>query len=298
MNPEAAVAAARRAVARAGLADGPGQVVRVGTSVLVALPSVGALARVDAVGADGAVPPAARRAARVGTALAAVDVPVVRPRLAEPIVVDGAAVTVWELLDVVPGDVTPTELGALARQLHDRSRGLVAAGLPVLDPHEAVADQLERARAAGATAAADLELLGSALAHLRSEWSAAVAAVGGDHAVVHGDLHVGNAVRTPSGPVLVDLELAGVGPPAYDVAPAVIAVRRYGAPGSELRAFLSAVGDDPTDRPGFEVLVRTAELWLTAWAVGNRHLGPHLDEEAARRLAAWRPGPSPTWRLH
>ncbi|HSL56820.1 MAG TPA: phosphotransferase, partial [Acidimicrobiales bacterium] len=232
-------------------------------------------------------------------ALAPLGLPVVAPLVAAPIVVGTAAVSLWALLDVRPGPVTSAELGALARRLHEGTRHLADdPGVPALDPHEAAAAQLERARSVGATAVADLDRLSGALAHLRSEWPAAVAGVGGGVAVVHGDLHVDNAVRTPSGPVLVDLELAGVGPPAYDVAPAVIAVRRYGAPPADLRAFLDALGDDPTDRPGFEVLVRTAELWLTAWAVGNRHLADHLDEEAERRLAAWHPGPAPTWRLH
>jgi Ser/Thr protein kinase RdoA (MazF antagonist) len=237
------------------------------------------------------------RAARVGAALAEVGAPVVRPLAPDPVVVDGAAVTFWELLDVGSTVVSAGELGGLAAALHRRSLALVDAGLPALDPHQAIATQLERARAAGATAADDLDRLGAALAHLRSQWPAAVASVGGARAVVHGDLHVGNAVTTPSGPVLVDLELAGVGPAAYDVAPAVVAVRRYGAPDAELTAFLAAVGEDPTGRPGFEVLVRTTELWLTAWAVGTRHLAPELDEEAGRRLAAWGPGPVPTWRL-
>ena len=45
------------------------------------------------------------------------------------------------------------------------------------------------------------------------------------------------------------------------------------------------------------MLVEAYELWVTAWAVGNRAASVRADAEAEVRLTRWRTGSSPTWSL-
>ena len=116
-------------------------------------------------------------------------------------------------------------------------------------------------------------------------------------AVVHGDLHRANVVPGRRGPVLADLELAGWGSASADVAPQVVAVRRYGADPAALEEFLDAYGADPRGWHGLDVLVEAYELWVTAWAVANRQASVRAEREAEVRLTRWRTGSSPTWSL-
>ena len=118
-------------------------------------------------------------------------------------------------------------------------------------------------------------------------------------AVVHGDLHRHNVLKTPTGPVLVDLEMSGVGPVCADIVPQVVAVRRYGAPPRVLDDFLAGYGLEASGWPGFEVLVQAYELWTTAWAISNR--GPvtptrRRGRGAPRSLATRHRFPRP-WAL-
>ena len=168
--------------------------------------------------------------------------------------------------------------------------------MPRHDPLTAIAAELERAEAAGATTPADVELLRGVVRRLAAAWpDPADDPLGA--AVVHGDLHRANVVPGRRGPVLADLELAGWGAASADVAPQVVAVRRYGADPAALEEFLEAYGADPRGWHGLEVLVEAYELWVTAWAVGNRRASVRSEREAEVRLTRWRTGSSPTWSL-
>ena len=117
-------------------------------------------------------------------------------------------------------------------------------------------------------------------------------------ALVHGDLHRANVVPGRAGPVLADLELAGWGPASVDVAPHLVAVRRYGSDPAHLDRFLGGYGADPRGWPGLEIVVQAYELWVTAWAVANRTASDAWEREAGVRLERWRTGGSPPWSLH
>lgn len=262
-------------------------ILRGGRSVLVGLPAVPAVARVDADEAR------ARRQVVVAERLEEAGVPALRPlrgagRARWPA---AGGVTAWRWEHATGEGVTPGELGRLARRLHDRTRTRPgAAGEPRLDPLAAVADQL-----AGLPGDRDARRLSEVHDRLAPRWHEAAAADPlGWAAVVHGDLHAGNVVATAAGPVLVDLELAGVGPCSYDVAPQLVAHARYGHTAVELEAFLAAYGADPRPWPGLAVLVETYELWVTAWAVAHRHRSARHGREAERRMRRWRGEPPST----
>ncbi len=294
-----ALAAVVEHLGAAGLdVDGAG-IWRAGSAVLVGLPAVPALARVDEPARAGD----ARRQVEVAAVLARAEVPavaVVGPA-GQPIPTDAGPLTVWGWVPPVGAPAGPGDVARLARVLHDRTRGLGSAGgppagVPVHEPLATVRTELDRAEAVGATTAADLRTLRHAAADLADRWPAPDDDPLGA-AVVHGDLHRDNVVPGPDGPVLADLELAGWGPASVDLAPQVVAVRRYGADPLVLDEVVAAYGADPRGWVGFEVLVDTYELWVTAWAVANRTASPGAEHEAEVRLSRWRTGTSPTWSL-
>lgn len=269
-------------------------VVRAGTAVLLAAPAEGVLVRVDdRVGRARAV-----RHLTVGRALARLGVPAVRPLagLDAPLDVEGSAVTLWELERLVRGDVTAAEVGYLAGRLHRATaEGVGWDGLAVIDPLRDVVEQLATAELSDDEAGV-LDDVADTLARRWADEVGAEPPTAGGRAdgrfgpwgIVHGDLHAGNVLLTRRGPVLADLELAGVGPVAYDLAAPVVAVLRYGAPASTLSAYARAYRSPIPAAARHGVLRDAYELWLTSWALANRHLDGAHAIEATRRLARWR----------
>lgn len=281
------------------------EVVRVGAAVLVRLPDVAALVRVEA--ADRVA--SCERQVAAARLLHRAGVPAARlvttlddqPRR---VVTPGGAtwVTAWEWIEAVPrATVDPGALGELARLLHERTaprlRDDGADGVPALDPFVAIDDQLDAAAAIGRTSSPDLHLLRAALADCAERWAAAPPDPLGT-ALVHGDLHAQNVLVSADGPVLVDLELAGSGPPTYDLAAQLVARERYGSPEDVYRRFATAYGFDLRDWEGAPIRTRTYALWTTAWAVAHRHVSADHDAEAERRVQWWRdPTDAPRWTI-
>lgn len=264
---------------------GPRTVIRVASAVLLADPDAAVLVRVD----DRAPADRARRQVAAATALAAAGVPAIRlaGTADQPVTAPGGTtVSVWHLEDLTGTPVTPVELGAVAHHLHTATAGGAhCAGVAAFDPFTAIAEQLAVARAAAVIDPAALDLLDGIGQALATAWPGAVADA--PTALVHGDLHAGNVLATTRGPVLADLELAGIGPAAYDLAAAVVAVERYGAPRSHLAGFTRGYGCAPPDASTHGVLRDTYELWLTAWAVANAGTDATHLAEAHHRLDRW-----------
>jgi hypothetical protein len=267
---------------------------RAGSAVLVGLPAVPALARVDEPARAGD----ARRQVRVAEVLAQRAVPAVHVTGpgSQPVETAAGAVTIWAWEPPVGPLIGARVLGRVARFLHDRTRDLGSGSVAPHDPLVTVRAELARAAGAGATAADDLARLRAAADRLEVTWpDPADDPLGA--AIVHGDLHRSNVVAGRAGPVLADLELAGWGPASADIAPTVVAVRRYGADPAALDGFLDGYGSDPRGWPGLEILVEAYELWVTVWAVANRAASPRSEREAEARLQRWRGGDTPRWTL-
>lgn len=258
-----------------------------------------------------------RDEAAVARLLAEAGVPAARLR-AGPAAIQGWSVTAWsEVRAVVPPVATDAAtLGGLARRLHDATGMLDPRGLVTADPVGAALAQLEEASLVGASTEAELGVLQREATRLELVWQAAVdearAAAGagpgssgegpsdalGAGALVHGDLHVDNVLVGERGPVLLDLELAGWGPRAYDAAPTVTFTRWFDRPGSDLAEFDDAYGAPLTEAASTRGLDEVWRLWSACWAVANRHRSDAAAEEAEVRVTTLATGEAPRpWRL-
>ena len=281
-----------------GLDPAGAEVVRAASRHVVRFPAAGIRTFATPAPADGA-----RAEATVADLLAAAGVPAARRR-AGPAPVTGWSVTAWREVPGVDPDaeVGAEVLGDLARALHRATGALDPRGLGRCDPVAAARAQLDLA-----VPGEEVEVLRAAADRLEPAWRAAVGrAEGGadaEHpeqggAVVHGDLHRGNVVVGTTGPVLVDLELAGWGPRAYDAAPTAAFVRWYDRPEADLEAFDAAYGGPLTGAARAAGLDEVWALWSAAWGVANRHRSEAAAEEAAVRAATLATGHAPRpWRL-
>ena len=230
----------------------------------------------------------------VADALQAVDVSAMRVAGGErlPIDVDGFVITLWHWIADIGRVAQPAEIGRLAAQLHAATAANdVRTSIPAFDPLAASNEVLN------ADQSADAAFLRTVIDDLAAPWSSAAATDPLGVALVHGDLHADNVLVGADGPVLVDLELAGVGPPSYDAAPAALSVQRYGADRGSLQSFLQSWPVDPRRWVGFEVCCRVYEAWVTAWAVSQRDGSAASEEEASIRMAAMRGERLRAWRL-
>ncbi|MEZ4383912.1 MAG: phosphotransferase [Nannocystaceae bacterium] len=243
-------------------------------AVLVDLPRTGAVARVEHRGG----PALSARIAASARLFARCGAPTIRLLYAAD------AVTIWPRLTAVRA-VTPRELGAVIRDLHERSAGALAPDLPALDPFVELAALLADAARDPRWPAADVDRLRDlAAAHAR-RWHA----LAGDDplgpAVVHGDVHRNNVIVTADGPVLIDLELAGVGPRTWDFVQLGAAVHRYGREPAALDDFIAGYGADPRRWEGFVALRDGYELLSAVWAAAFRRRDATFAREAELRVA-------------
>lgn len=187
--------------------------------------------------------------------LAGVGAPVMAPSAlvpAGPYVVDGWALSAWQLVEHQPERVPGVRAAFTALdELHAAMRGFPGE-LPWLNP---AVDDFDRALAyaletqlVGATEAADLtgrrDGLLDELRRLAPERQA-----------LHGDSFARNAVETARGPVWLDFEDCCSGPPVWDLAilvrrdpePGLVAEieRRYGRPALDAATALRIVQVEP-----------------------------------------------------
>lgn len=273
-----AMAAAVEAAAQVGLDGRDAAVMRVGTSVLVRLSRAGTVARVE----PAAHAPSVQRQVAFARAAAAANAPVVRLQVPEVIEVfhdsGTSLVTLWALLTPVAA-VDGRALGAAARGLHAQTMG-GAPGVPLADPLGAARVLL--ARPHPFLTPDDQAGLRALVETLTRRWHGELAAA--PQALVHGDLHQGNVVVTANGPVMVDLEYAGVGPVGLDLAAVGAHVKRYGLDPQWIQGFVDGYGQALHADPGYDLLCDVYALHVALWALQVAHTGPEVAREAALRV--------------
>ncbi|MEO1421201.1 MAG: aminoglycoside phosphotransferase family protein [Pseudomonadota bacterium] len=280
-----------RACMRAGLAWQDATPIRLAENEIWRLPSEHVVVRVPKPGRQ----KASQREVSISHWLAVHEVPAVfaLDQVAQPIDIDGHAVTFWQEL---PPHTTANivDVARLLRQLH-------ALDVPDFDigDIEPFVRVSERIGDAAFLSQDDRDWLLSLLERLTQEWLQLPS--GRSRCVVHGDAWVGNCVLGEDGKAyLLDFERTSIGPPEWDLVSTAVRLIQGTISREQYRAYCEAYGVDVTAWSGFETLLSIRELRITSWAteVATRH--PQWQKEAQHRVDCLRGhhGPRPWhWQI-
>ena len=262
-------------------------VVRLGENAIFRL-SAGVIVRIARPGQLAA----ARREVAVARWMEQADIPAVQVTEpdAQPIDVDGRAVTFWQ--ELPPHEHgTPVQVARALRRLHV-ARPPADLDLGTIQPFVRLADRIDRATTLAET---DRSWLRDHLVELQRRWTERPAGL--PEGVVHGDAWVGNVVSTRAGEVVfLDLERTSIGPPEWDLVHTAIKHSSFGWIGDDdYRAFSEEYGHDVTQWAGFELFRDIREFRMTCMAVQVAAENPDADEQTARRVECLRGkhGPRP-----
>ena len=222
---------------------------------------------------------------RVAEWFAEHDVPAVRlmDGLEHPVKVDGYVATVWDTAVSTGDRPDGTDLAALLRVVHRLPQP--PEDLPGWAPLDDVRKRLGEAEV---LAAADREFLLERCAEVEAKLDELEFVL--PPALVHGDAHLGNVIRTADGPVLCDFDSSCLGPPEWDLTPVAVGLVRFAEPADTYRDLVAGYGLDVTEWAGFPVLREVRELKLTTSVLPIVSSHPEVRPELERRLADLRGG--------
>ena len=280
-SSSAVSATLRQACARAGLASGGAELLRLGENAIYQLANAPVVVRI-ARSADRM--PRVQRELCVARWLATAGVPAVRVYGAaehQPLLVDGHPVTFWH--SVTGGGPAPThvDLARLLASFH--ALGDCPCDLPGFDPLRSIESRLA---AADNVPRADRDFLSARCADLHAQLEGLTFAL--PRGPIHGDAHPKNLLTDRGLVVLLDFESVATGPREWDLLPSAIAVDRYGLPEKEYRKFADTYGFDVRTWSGYPVLREVREMTMTTWIMQNVGESPATAGEFALRVACLR----------
>ena len=206
----------------------------------------------------------------------------------QPILIDGHPVTFWNLIADSGQQASTKDLGRILRTLH----GLAIPAelqLPRIDPLHRVD---ERIAAAPNTHAADQDFLRERSSSLREQFARLT--FDRPDAALHGDAHVRNLIRQPSGgTALLDFQTFSRGPRELDLATTAVEFELGWHTASHYRRFCAAYGQDIRTWCGFKVLRAITLLKMATLLLQNSHHSPAIAAEASTRLATLKDPTSP-----
>jgi hypothetical protein len=181
--------------------------------------------------------------------------------LAQPIVTANGLVTLWPLaVPVATSDIDPSSFGQALRCLHTFTDISAPSAWRPASALRAGLDNVRRRMTAESVALAAAEV-DRVLAWLDGPGSTLATGV------IHGDASPDNAVYLDGTMLLIDFELAGVGPVAYDLSPVRVLARRFDLPVEFAAATIasSGVSIDPRSQA---MLDRLFELTIILGVIG------------------------------
>ena len=88
--------------------------------------------------------------------------------------------------------------------------------------------------------------------------------------------------------MLLDFEVASIGPREWDLLPTAIATERYGLEEAQYRQFADTYGFDVRTWPGYPVLREIREVTMTTWIMQNVGESSATAAEFALRVSSLR----------
>jgi Ser/Thr protein kinase RdoA (MazF antagonist) len=257
--------------------------IRLGENAIYALPAERLIIRIARATADVA---RVRREVAVSRWLRASGVPAAATAddvLADqPVLIDGHPVTFWIYIPPAQAKPTTADLGRLLKMVHELA---LPAGidLPTFDPFVDIPQRLS---------SAPEEVADGDIAFLRERCEELSALYKSLHfplptGPIHGDAHLGNLMRSPSGEVvMIDFERFSIGPREWDLS--LLAGYRFNfdwVDEESYQAFVRTYGYDVASWPQWRDLMAIRELAMTSWLMQNVHVSEQTHAEFVRRLA-------------
>lgn len=206
----------------------------------------------------------------------------------QPIIVDGRIVTCWRHVTLADGPRPSLgELARLLRDLHGQPSPPVPPP-PLRDPLDGVAAEV--AANPDAIATEHRDWLARRIDQLRQEWREM--AFPQPDALIHGDAHDHNLMRTGDGRVVLgDWDHVAVGPPAWDLVQPHYIHRRFArVTADDLDQFSQTYGADVRDWPGHTTLIEIREISGLAPYIRTAATRPAFAREVEHRLVTLRRG--------
>lgn len=275
-SEQAMTEAMRKVAAGLGVPSEDAQLLRLTNNAVFALPGSGIVIR---IARTHRLRDRVTKVVRLAHWFADIDAPTIRlaASVEQPVKVGTLAASVWEYLPT--GSPTPTveDLGHVLREFH--SLGLPPFPLPAWDP---VADARKRLADAEGLGGSDRDFLVQWCDRLEPQLGAL--SQGTEQRLIHGDAHVSNLLKGPSGrTVLCDFDATCVGPWQVDLTAVAVGERRFGRTGAH-DALTAAYGQDVTSDPSWPLLREARELKMIAAAVPILSTSEQVTAEFDRRL--------------
>jgi aminoglycoside phosphotransferase (APT) family kinase protein len=237
----------------------------------------------------------ATASAHLGQDLVAVmqahGVPTVAPIVGLALDVDGVAVTAWERVAATDAPIDWAAVGAAVRLVHEVDPDEIPPGYPVPSPTDFPWWDFESLLAEVSELLDDRSRRGLRAAIARDEgWRTAIRA---DAVICHGDVHPGNVMVSPTGPLLIDWDLLCSAGPAWDHAMLTTYAERWGGDPAVYPAFAEGYGVDLADDELTRTLAERRNVAATLMRVRAGRKNSAARDEAERRLRYWRGEPDP-----
>ncbi|WP_420450343.1 phosphotransferase enzyme family protein [Ilumatobacter sp.] len=276
-------AAARRVAVAATERWGLGTPTPLRTAMNAIFTAGGAVVRVSAP----SVPAVA--SIHLARSLAERGVPVPAPVRDDVVEVSGLSATAWERVEDTGRPVDWHRTGEVVRAVHSIDPADLPDGVPCPSPtdlpwwrHDEMLDEL-----APTLDAAAVDGLRAAIERHRG-WGDLE---GADLVTCHGDVHPGNVIMSPDGPVLLDWDLLCVAPRGWDHAPLMTWTERWGGRPGIYDEYSGGYGWSARGDRHAEAFaeLRLVSATLMRWKAAT--VDPAALAEAELRLAHWRGDP-------